>query len=176
MRADRGLHPARQGDAVLAHEILDLERLPAVWIGEGDVRVRDDQGRVDGLVIGCDVRVRFVGPVRHAVVEDGLCDAVTHRGRQIAVRRGERRRIRIRVHDHCELRKRLIAADGFREARGEDPVGRVADGLGARPGDVAGVVLLLEEVARRRRVVRRPCVPHRDREVEEVASVHRRVR
>src|SRR5207244_6690642 len=79
MCADRGLHPARQGDAVLAHEILDLERLPAVWIDEGDVRVRDDEGRVDGLVIGCDVRVRLVGPVRHAVVEDGLCDSGTPR-------------------------------------------------------------------------------------------------
>ena len=76
VRPDRLLHAGRQDHPVLAHLVLDLERLPPVRIDEFDLRQGHDERRVDRPVIGRGVPVRLVRTVRLAVIEYGLGDPI----------------------------------------------------------------------------------------------------
>ena len=177
VRANGLLNAARQDDAVLAHEVLDLERLPAVRVDDRDLRERDDERRVDRLVVDRGVPVRFVRTVRAAIVEHRFGDAISHGRGRVAVRRRGRGRIRQCVHEVGELGERFIGADRLDEACRQHAVGGVTDRLVASRGDVAriDVRLFLEDVARGGRVVSRPSVPHRNGDVKQIACVHRRI-
>ena len=177
LRPDRLLDPVRDRDAVLADHVLELERLPAVRIDEAGVAgVLDDERRVDRLVVGRRVAVGLVRAVGLAVGEDGRRDPVADRRRAVAVSRRGRDRVAQAVHQVVELVEGLARPDRLDVAGRQDPVGGVADRLVPGGSHVGRRVLLGEDVARCRRVVGRPGVPHRDRRVEQVAGVDGRVR
>ena len=133
-------------------------------------------GSLTGCVVRRRVAVGLVRAVVQAVGEDRGGDPVADRGGRVAVGRVDRHRVAQRVHDVRELGERVRAADRLDEPGGEHAVRGVADRLVAGRGDVAGVLLGRVDVAVGRRVVRRPGVPHRDRRVEQVPGVDRRVR
>ena len=168
--------PRAPGDEVarLVDERLQRQGLPAVRIHHARVAGEvGGQGRVDGSVVPVAVAIGLVGAV--------LCPEGQHRGRD-AVAQGSRRALgegrAARVvaepgHPRVEGGLGLLGAGRVGEARGEDPVGRKADRLGPGPGDVGSAAPLVVQVGPRDAVVGGPGVPHRDGEVEQVASVDR---
>ena len=169
--ADGLLDAVHDRDPVLGDHVLDLEGLPAVRVAHDRSRLCHDQGRVHGLVAGIVIARGLVRPVGQPKRDDGLGDPVPDGGRRAARRGRHVERVAERVHEIVELGEVLVGADGLDVALGEHPVGGVADGLVAGRAHVGGGLLLLDEIARCRRVVGRPGVPHGGRHVEQVPGM-----
>src|SRR6185369_11080665 len=102
--------------------------------------------------------------------------AVADRGGAVAVGGGDGRIVPERRHARVELCQRGRRVRGDPVALAEDAVGGVADRLVALRLRIGGGDLLRRQVAEGGGIVRGPHVPHRDREVEQVAGVDRRAR
>ena len=176
VRPDEALHLAGDRQAVLRDDLRERERLPAVRIAHVRAGLCDDERRVDRLVVRVDVPRLLQRAVVAAALDDRRRDAVAERRRRVALGADVVDVVTEALHRGGELGERLLETGGDRVAVEEQPVRRVADRRLAGRLHVVGVVLLVDEVAVRAGLVGRPGVPHRRRDVEEVARVHGRSR
>ena len=72
VRPDGPLDAILDRNPVLGDHVLELQRLPSVGVGHRDPRLRDDERRIDRLVVGGAVAPGLVRPVGHAIGDDRL--------------------------------------------------------------------------------------------------------
>ena len=187
--ADEFLDRSADRNAVLSHEEVERQRLPAVRIDDvPDTRQLEDQLGIDGRIAGV-IRVAtalaLVRTVGRAIGDHRGGDPVPERRGGGPVRRGECPVVAERIHPCVERRFRdggvrmariaVAVQVACGEAVFQQAVGREADGLltrrlrGRRPD------FLFHQVAARSWRVGRPRVPHRDRKMEEIAGMNRRL-
>ena len=181
---DEPLDRLADGDAVLGHEEVKRQRLPAIRIDDVSyARKLEDQLRIDGEIAGV-VRVAQTQPLVRAI---GLAVGDHRGGYPVSERRGrvplgggEGLIVAQRIHLGVELRLggRSVRVTGLAvdvevahgEAVLQQPVGGIADRLLPCRLQLLRRLLLPDQIAHRRGSVGRPCV----RQVEQVARVRRR--
>ena len=172
--ADEGLHLARDCEAVLCDRLIESEGLPERRVVHRRPRLTDDERRVDGRVALVCVVQSLERAVLPSVGDSGGRDPVPESGRRVSFRAREVDAVAERPQRPRQLGERHAQVRSVAVAPEQEPVSRVADRGLPRGLHVCRLVLLRDEVAVGLGVVGGPRVPHRRRDMEEVARMRGR--
>jgi len=176
LRRHIDLDRVRDRNAVLGDLMRQRERLPLVRIIHRRTGQGDDERRIHRSVAGIGIVRGFIRAVAEAVADHRRADTVADRRRRVAGRFGDACIETEGSHARVKRRQRRRRVRRDLVALRQDSVGGIADGLRAVGVGVRRRMLLGRQVTAGGWVVSRPRVPHRDREVKEIAGMNRRAR